>query len=448
MRQFLTLFALWIPFVVFSANVTTDKFYINDFSISPGEQKELELNLHSTQDYYSIQVNIYLPAGLSFVFNEDEEDYIVPTDRIPDVRKNGWPYLGDFVVGGDGSLLITAYSPNLVLALEADDGPVFTFVVEADDNFEGGLVECKFSEMTDMEYEAHNGPDTQCLASKPVSLADIVSEGKVDGVYAINEALTCVYINDDGTMLLAKDDNGFAQKSQPPYVPTGSQEDFDDPSNFDQSNWVEIALVEPVTASEKASLLGHIITGVKGTLLNVQNPKLTVKEHPVGGITKEYTPNSYNPANFVAQETFFLMPPKPQEYAKIKWGVYQDGVLYVPQKDGTNNPLDLSGAVSVNTELYKGDALVNGTVYEMIAVIKVIETPKPSPKRVEPKTTEPSNLFEIYPVTATTSDIITGVESIDAHMANDELYYNLLGQPTKNPAPGIYIHCGKKVVVY
>ena len=85
--------------------------------------------------------------------DEDEEDYIVPTDRIPDGRKNGWPYLGDFVEGGDGSLLVTAYSPNLVLPLEAGDGAIFTFEVVADEDFHGGVIECKFSELTNLEFE-------------------------------------------------------------------------------------------------------------------------------------------------------------------------------------------------------------------------------------------------------------------------------------------------------
>ena len=41
----------------------------------------------------------------------------------------------------------------------------------------------------------------------------------------------------------------------------------------------------------------------------------------------------------------------------------------------------------------------------------------------------------------------TAVDEVEAAQVNDGLYYNLMGQPTKNPAGGIYIHNGKKVLV-
>ena len=41
----------------------------------------------------------------------------------------------------------------------------------------------------------------------------------------------------------------------------------------------------------------------------------------------------------------------------------------------------------------------------------------------------------------------SAVEEIDAAQQQDGLYYNLMGQPTDNPAGGIYIHNGKKILV-
>ncbi len=41
----------------------------------------------------------------------------------------------------------------------------------------------------------------------------------------------------------------------------------------------------------------------------------------------------------------------------------------------------------------------------------------------------------------------SAVEEIEAAQQQDGLYYNLMGQPTDNPAGGIYIHNGKKVLV-
>ncbi len=42
---------------------------------------------------------------------------------------------------------------------------------------------------------------------------------------------------------------------------------------------------------------------------------------------------------------------------------------------------------------------------------------------------------------------VTGVETINTNGSGDNTYYNLMGQPVTNPAPGIYIRGGKKVIV-
>jgi len=42
---------------------------------------------------------------------------------------------------------------------------------------------------------------------------------------------------------------------------------------------------------------------------------------------------------------------------------------------------------------------------------------------------------------------VTGIETINSQNSGDNTYYNLMGQPVANPAPGIYIRGGKKVIV-
>lgn len=42
---------------------------------------------------------------------------------------------------------------------------------------------------------------------------------------------------------------------------------------------------------------------------------------------------------------------------------------------------------------------------------------------------------------------VTGIETINTNNNGDNTYYNLMGQPVTNPAPGIYIRGGKKVIV-
>ena len=428
---------------------TTDNFYINDFTIAPGEQKTIELNLLNTQPYKSIQVNVYLPEGLSFVYDEDEESYVYPTERIP----RTWTYLQTDIVS-DGSLLVSAYkSKPTNKDLVAGDGAVFEFNVVAANDFAGGVIYCRRSVLTDASNTSNYGPDTECNVSviKSVTLAELVADGKVNANYEITNPLTCAYITEDGTTIFAKDDNGFALKDQPPYVATEDQPRYERPEDFDQSNWVEIVLPEPITTITQFQAINeHLITGIKGKLLDKVNPKLQATVMPTATSTESpYTPNCYIPANF-SQNTYFLMPPKPQEFAMVKWAVYKDGAFYVPQKTATSNVHDLNGAVAANMELYRGDELVDNTIYILSAIIRAKDIETPSTLKADPilpKEGELSDKYVIYPLLAETNDTITDITDIKGDAEGDGIYYNLLGQPVSNPGPGIYIYNGKKVII-
>lgn len=458
MRKILILLTLWLPLLAMGADVTTDKFYINDFTIAPGEEKEIELNLLSTQDYYSFQVNIYLSEGLSFVFNEDEEDYIVPTERIPDGRKNGWPYLGDFVEGGDGSLLVTAYSPNLVEALEAGDGAVFTFRVKADEILTNdGIIYCKFSEMTNGEFNNFNGPDTECHVSvcRTASLADVVAGGINQARYQISNELTFVYVADDGKTVYAKDDNGFAMKDEWPYKPSASQvannKVFDNPENFDQSNWVVLNLKEEISTSQLGSLIGSKIK-VTGILRDRLNPEIDVDDRTVISEGQPYTPNLYTISSFGEGNDYFAMPPKPQEYVKIHWAIYQDGNFYMPKSENGINTQQLHGAVKSVLDMYEGGAFENGNMYELTGIVKALKPRVAAGGNtvygVNVQDSEVSTYYELHPITSskTDTDPVTSINRI-GNDNEDNTYYNLLGQPVTNPAPGIYIKNGKRIIV-
>jgi hypothetical protein len=210
-------------------------------------------------------------------------------------------------------------------------------------------------------------------------------------------------------------------------------------------------LPEPITTSTQYQAINeHLITGIKGKLLDKVNPKLQATVMPTSTSTESpYTPNCYIPANF-SQNTYFLMPPKPQEYAKVKWAVYKDGAFYVPQKTATNNVHDLNGAVAANMELYSGDELVNNTIYELSAIIRAKDSETPSTLKsgsIVPKEGELSAKYVIYPLQAITNDVITDITDIKSDAEGDGIYYNLLGQPVSNPSSGIYIYNGRKVVI-
>lgn len=397
MRKILILLTLWLPLLAMGADVTTDKFYINDFTIAPGEEKEIELNLLSTQDYYSFQVNIYLSEGLSFVFNEDEEDYIVPTERIPDGRKNGWPYLGDFVEGGDGSLLVTAYSPNLVEALEAGDGAVFTFRVKADEILTSdGIIYCKFSEMTNGEFNNFNGPDTECHVKvmSSTTLADLIAEGNTSKTYEVTD-LIAIQAVDNGRLLLCKDNNGYASKDE--IIASEDCIDFMHtakltegikstiPVSYDQSNWIGLRIPDGVDLS--ASVIGCPLKGVVGKLVDAVNPELVLEQAPeANGEKVDFTPNVYIAASFggtqhsaVSGKDYFFVTPKPMEYANVEWAQWNGEKFITPVHDDNHqnwNQLELTGEFDFNGAYLESGGvnwsdLINGHGYVMLpAVIK------------------------------------------------------------------------------
>ena len=145
--------------------------------------------------------------------------------------------------------------------------------------------------------------------------------------------------------------------------------------------------------------------------------------------------------------TYFLVPPKPQEYVLIHWAVYKDGYFYMPA-EGVNgfNTEGLSGAVKVNTSMCDY-AFKNYEAYEFTAIVKalMIRHAALGLRSDAIQQSAASTYYEIYPVDV--KGITTGIGIINADVKGDGIYYNLMGQPVTNPAPGIYIHNGKKIVI-
>lgn len=287
------------------------------------------------------------------------------------------------------------------------------------------------------------------------TLAGLVANGETGNDYRIVNALTVAYISSDGMTLYAKDDNEFAMRNQVPYVPTAEQiqqdDIFDNVNDFDQSNWIAINLPSPV--DDPDYYVNHIITGVEGTLNDLTNPELTAHKMPSFGNISSYTPNTVCVANFADNNTWFLVPPKPQEYVLIHWAVYHNGIFYMPLKGEHGfNTEGLQGAININTSLceYNGHKFENQNSYEFFALVKA-KKPRTSsmlslPTYVNPQPSDPSPYYEIYPIYV--KDVTTGIDTINANEpAGDDTYYNLMGQPVTNPTPGIYIKGGRKIIV-
>lgn len=415
-----------------------DKVWVENFVISAGETKTVELLLDNKITYQSLQCDFELPEGLSIVKNSSNQPVFTATERTADHMIRGSQ------PSGTGPNHYRVAMITFGKPITGNSGAVATFQVVAADGFTGHhVIEMSNIRVGDEAQVSYKLEDYQCHVTTPITLAELVETG-IEGVrYRLSDVLTGVYMP-NGATIFAKDDNGFARQGEVPYVVAAGQTQYDNPNAFDQSNWIRINL----PASTVTEYAGHEVSGIEGVLVNKLNPEIDVKEEPIVGDESPYEANWYCPANFIKQADYFLMPPKPQEFARIRWAVYHEGAFYVPQKTETNNTFDLCGAVKANFDaFYTGDPLIDGAVYELTAIIRAIDNTQPVPKNVMPKITDLSTQFEICPITAITNHIITSVEDLKTDGRQDGLYYNLLGQPVSHPSSGIYIHNGKKVII-
>ena len=189
------------------------------------------------------------------------------------------------------------------------------------------------------------------VKSNVMTLADIVSKGEVGKEYVVANDLTGVWLNGQNQSLWVKDENGDAVN--PSYntnflpLPEAAGDDYD------QSNWAQLILKEPVAAGDEAqSLQGRLLLGqtVIGRLTDRVNPTIELSINPMPATEQSYTPNTFLPANFVAQTDYFMVEPKPQEYVNIEWALCREQlndstfVMAVPKSEGDVNSENLPGA--------------------------------------------------------------------------------------------------------
>ncbi len=394
-RKFILAMGVMImTFLSAKAEVTTDNFYINDFSISPGETKTIELNLASTSSYRSFMVDLYLTDGLSIVYNDDEDDYLVPSDRIP--RK--WTYIGNYIA--DGSFRITAYSNDNKKEIEPDDDVVFEILVKADESMvNDGLIYCRGGKLTKLVDNANvpfNCPDTECHVKvmSSTTLANLIAEGNTSMTYEVTD-LIAIQAVDNGRLLLCKDDNGYASKDE--MIASEDCIDFMHtakltegikstiPASYDQSNWIGLRIPDGVDLS--ASVIGCPLKGVVGKLVDAVNPELVLEQAPeANGEKVDFTPNVYIAASFggtqhsaVSGKDYFFVTPKPMEYANVEWAQWNGEKFITPVHDDNHqnwNQLELTGEFDFNGAYLESGGvnwsnLINGHGYVMLpAVIK------------------------------------------------------------------------------
>jgi len=166
MKKTIILFA---AMVVALGAAATDRFYIEDFSISLGETRTVSILLDNEAEYTAFQSDLYLPEGLT-------ADNFALTDR-----KNANHTLTATVLP-DGGIRLLSYSLN-IKTYSGNSGALVTFDVTAEEDF----VEPVVIDLRNTLFTTEAGieipfEDETCTVTLPASFI----KGDVDGDGNVN----------------------------------------------------------------------------------------------------------------------------------------------------------------------------------------------------------------------------------------------------------------------
>lgn len=254
-----------------------------------------------------------------------------------------------------------------------------------------------------------------------MSLADIVSKGVVGKEYVIANDLTGVWLNDQNNWLWAKDGDGDAVS---PSINTQSLPvpEWIVDADYDQSNWVQLILKEPIAIEEAQNVEGGLLLGqtVYGKLTDRKNPTIELSANPIITMASPYVPNTFLPANFAEQDEYFMVEPKPQEYVNVDWAICREQindstfVIVVPKSEGDVNTENLHGAflATVKNGYWEDLTTFNpersiqvNKGYSMTGIVKALGgslLASVSPDDAEHSPV--SNKWELYIISATETD--------------------------------------------
>ena len=155
-----------------------DKFYINDFTINPGENKQVEIMLDNDSIYTALQADIYLPDGLTI--EQEDGDYLFElTDR------KGRNHTISSTMLSSGAIRILIASQTLK-TFSGNSGALVTFNIIADNSFIGTkTIQMKNIIATD---------DARVLHYMPNQATTVTQEGYLPPTPT--GEFDCFYIND------------------------------------------------------------------------------------------------------------------------------------------------------------------------------------------------------------------------------------------------------------
>ncbi len=301
----------------------------------------------------------------------------------------------------------------------------------------------KTTEIT-IEYE-------QKSDAKEASLQDMLKGGEAGSYKITGKNLVGVkWLTDNetqATYALIKDDNGCATDA---VTPSGRSYEIDGrpQSGYDQSNWLLVKTDRPIAD-------GQCIKSITGLLQAAAAREFVAESIELENGTESFTPNVYCPTNIMGvpqqtgadNATYFFMPPKPCEYAKIVYAVYAgNGKFYAPKKVGDSvNRLGFAGGFDVSWRFNEEGTEPNLTVggaYEFDAIVlsKTAASDAAAASRLFDTDTSlgTSDKFVVCPLNLNSNTIPTGVVVVEGNSAiASTTYYNETGVASSTPHNGI-----------
>ena len=324
---------------------------------------------------------------------------------------------------------------------------------------------------------------------EPTTLAWIEANGEKEQSYTIADRLMGVYANDKS--LWCKDLGNISNvKTEPAtgaidYM-SGLMSELHQRSTadeWDQSNWVELVCDNADMAD---SGKGKYIKAGTVTGKYTDDVNYTIR---VTGTSLEldgeatYEPNYYSPVNFMCYSsaeqdntsvqgtyggrTYYFVNPKVQEYAIPTIAVWRGNNEFAMaardvESDRPMNTAGLPGAYKVQWGLNNmgnvSGSMSEHEAYEFHAIVRRATNDEAEPASVparaqstlEPMSTTASADYEVWPLDLDPKNfnIVTEITAVGSDEPDgDGYYYTLTGQRVTNPAPGFYIHNGRKVIV-
>ena len=319
---------------------------------------------------------------------------------------------------------------------------------------------------------------------EPTTLAWIEANGEKKQSYTIADRLMGVYAQ--GTSLWCKDLGNISNvKTEPAtgaidYM-SGLMSELHQRSTadeWDQSNWVELVCdnADMADSGEGKYIKAGTVTGKYTDNVNYTIRVTDTSLELDGDAT--YEPNYYSPVNFMCYnntsvrgtyggKTYYFVNPKVQEYAIPTIAVWRGNNEFAMaardvESDRPMNTAELPGAYKVQWGLNNmgnvSGRMLEHEAYEFHAIVRRATNdgtePASVPARVqstlEPMSTTASADYEVWPLDLNPENfnIVTEITAVGSDVPDgDGYYYTLTGQRVTNPAPGFYIHNGRKVIV-